>query len=140
MADVPVPRSGAPAIPRARWPYHPGQATLLVAAITIVVGSLTTWVDTAFGSVSGIAGGGVWTLYAAVLALAGSMVRRRRLVVVHAVVVAVVALGIPAWQVVRLLSLGGLGRGWLPGMGLVLVLGGGALAASVASRLRPSAS
>jgi hypothetical protein len=50
-----------------------------------------------------------------------------------------VALLVPAWQVVHLLNLVGT-DGWIPGPGLLLVAGGGVLAAIAAGQLfRPPA-
>ncbi len=48
-----------------------------------------------------------------------------------------VAVGLPVWQLVHLYRLVGFG-GWLPGMGLLLVLAGGVLAARAALRMTRS--
>ncbi len=50
---------------------------------------------------------------------------------------ALVAIGIPVWQVVHVLDLVGTG-GWRPGPGLVLVFGGGVLAAVATRRIASS--
>jgi hypothetical protein len=100
----------------------------------VLLGAFLPWIYTGIGSVAGIRGAGLWTMYAAVLGLAGSLIRRPRWAAVHAAVLAVVATGLAVWQVAHLLSLVGF-AGWMPGPGLVLTLGGGALAATVARSL-----
>lgn len=100
----------------------------------VVLGSFLPWIDTAVGSVSGARGAGLWTFYAAMLGLAGALVPMRRVAAVQAAVFALVAVAVPVWQVVHVLTLVGTG-GWVPGPGLVLVLGGGVLAASAAAQL-----
>ncbi|GAB3026127.1 hypothetical protein GCM10011376_12510 [Nocardioides flavus (ex Wang et al. 2016)] len=105
----------------------------------VAFGSFLPWIDTAVGSVSGARGAGLWTFYAAMLGLAGAIVPLRRVAAVQAAVFAGVALVVPLWQVVHLLTLVGT-DGWVPGPGLVLVLGGGVLAAAATAQLfRPSA-
>lgn len=106
----------------------------------VLFGSFLPWVDTAVGSISGARGAGLWTFYAAMLGLAGALVpvRMRRVGAVQAVIFAAVATLVPLWQVVHLLNLVGTG-GWVPGPGLVLVFGGGVLAAAAAVQLfRPA--
>lgn len=105
----------------------------------VLFGSFLPWIDTAVGAVSGARGGGLWTFYAAMLGLAGALIPLRRVAAVQAAIFAAVALLVPTWQVVHLLSLVGT-EGWLPGPGLVLVIGGGVLAATAAVQLfRPPA-
>lgn len=105
----------------------------------VLFGSFLPWIDTAVGSVSGVRGAGLWTFYAGMLGLAGALIPMRRVAAVQAAIFALVALLVPAWQVVHLLSLVGT-EGWVPGPGLVMVLGGGVLAATAATRLfRPPA-
>lgn len=125
--------ASAPARPR---PF--GARPLLLGSALIALGSLLPWVSTPFGNVSGIRGAGMWTLYAGALGIAGSLMRRRRLVLVHAVPVAIAALVLPLWQLLRIGQLGmasGTFLAAVPGMGLVLVLGGGVLAARGAMAL-----
>lgn len=106
----------------------------------VVLGSFMPWVDTAVGSVSGARGAGLWTFYAAMLGLAAALIPSRRVAAVQAAVFAAVAVVLPLWQVLRLLRLVGT-EGWSPGPGLVLVFGGGVLAATAAVQLfRPPAS
>jgi len=100
----------------------------------VLLGAFLPWIYTGVGSVAGIRGAGLWTMYAAVLGVAGAIIRRRRLAAAHATALAVVAVVLPAWQVVHLLSLVGF-VGWMPGPGLVLTLGGGVLAATAARSL-----
>ncbi|MFP5253166.1 MAG: hypothetical protein ACLGH4_05170 [Actinomycetes bacterium] len=112
---------------------------LLGAALLVLVGAWMPWIYTGLGSVAGVRGAGLWTMYAAVLGLAGAIIRRPRLAAVHAAALAVVAVGLTLWQVVHLLSLVGF-EGWMPGPGLVLTLGGGVLAAAAARSLWTEAS
>lgn len=124
-------RDGAPLRGR-RWPYlgRP-QILLLVAALATMIASFLPWLDTAFGSTSGAALGGLYTFYAGLLAMPGAMLRRRRMAIGHALVLAVVAIGVPAWRLVwAARRLPGFGEAWLPGPGLVLVLISGAVAAA----------
>ncbi|MDT0200541.1 hypothetical protein [Nocardioides sp. AE5] len=129
--------------PRARTNPSPGRTTasptrtgtgrksLAGAVVMVLLGSFMPWLTTSLGSVSGAQGPGIWTFYAAVLGLAGALVPVRALAAAQAGILAVVAIGIPIWQVVHVLGLVGF-AGWQPGPGLVLVIGGGALAARAA--------
>jgi hypothetical protein len=120
---------------RRRWPYlGPGQSRLLLAAAAILIGSFLPWVDTAFGAFSGMAGPGVWTFYAGVIALAGAMIRRRGLALAHAWVAGVICVALPLWQAGRLLQICG-GGACAPASGLVLVLGAGVYACLQARRM-----
>lgn len=100
----------------------------------VLLGAWLPWIYTGLGSVAGIRGAGLWTMYAAVLGIAGAIIKRPRLAAVHAGALAVVAVVLPVWQVVHLLNLVGF-AGWMPGPGLVLTLGGGVLAATSARAL-----
>lgn len=101
----------------------------------VLIGAWMPWIYTGVGSVAGIRGAGLWTMYAAVLGFAGAALRGRpRWASAHAAVLASVAVGLAVWQVVHLVSLVGF-AGWMPGPGLVLTLGGGVLAATVARSL-----
>lgn len=97
----------------------------------VLFGAFLPWIATGAGNIAGVRGAGLWTMYAAVLGIAGAMVRSERVAAVHAVVLSLVAIGLPAWQVVHLSSLVGF-AGWAPGPGLVLTVGGGVLAGSAA--------
>lgn len=94
----------------------------------ITLGSFMPWVGTAFGNVSGAQGAGLWTFYAAMLGLAGALAPKWILMVVQGAIMAAVAVALPVWQVVHLLTLVDF-DGWRPGPGLVLVFFGGVLAA-----------
>lgn len=124
---------------RTRRRADPAKKRLAGAVAMVVFGSFLPWIDTAVGSISGARGAGLWTFYAAMLGLAGALIPIRRVAAVQAAIFAAVALFVPAWQVVHLLTLVGT-DGWLPGPGLVLVIGGGVLAATAAVQLfRPPA-
>lgn len=101
----------------------------------VAIGSFMPWLDTAVGSVVGVRGAGLWTFYAAMLGLAGALVPIRTLAIVQGAVLALVAVALPVWQVVHVLNLVGTG-GWMPGPGLVLVLGGGVVAGVAVNRMR----
>lgn len=100
----------------------------------VLIGAWMPWLFTGLGSVVGIRGAGLWTTYAAVLGIAGALIKRPRWAALHAAVLAVVATGLAVWQVVHLFSLVGF-EGWMPGPGLVLTIGGGVLAGTVAYSL-----
>jgi hypothetical protein len=115
-----------------RWPYagH-GQQTLLWASVLITVGAFLPWLMTGVGTFTGMRGAGSWTVFAGVIGIGISLVRNRRVVLVHAVGIATIAIALPAWQLVHTLSLVGF-RGWLPGIGLIMTLGGGIVIARAA--------
>ncbi|MDP3968691.1 MAG: hypothetical protein Q8Q02_10430 [Nocardioides sp.] len=128
--------SSAPATGRTRTRRArvPGRGQLLGATIMVLVGSFMPWVYTALGSVSGARGAGLWTFYAGVLGLAGTLIPHRLTAVIHATILSVACVAIIAWQVIHLLTQIGT-EGWAPGPGLVLVLGGGILAGVAARNL-----
>lgn len=114
---------------------------MLGGVAMVVVGSFMPWIDTALGQVSGVRGAGLWTFYAAMLGLAAAMVPVRMLALVQGAVFALAAIALPVWQVAHLVNLVGM-DGWRPGPGLVLVFGGGVVAASAVrsmARARPPA-
>jgi len=125
-----------------RWPYlgRP-QVLLLIASLVTMVASFLPWLDTAFGSTNGTAVGGLYTFYAGLVALPGALLRRRRVVVGHALILAVVGIAVPSWRLVWALGrLPALGEAWLPGPGLMLVtISGGVAAYVVVSLLRAPA-
>ncbi len=100
---------------------------LLGAALMVLIGAFLPWVSTGAGNVIGVRGAGLWTMYAAVLGVAGAIIRHYGLAALHAGLLAVLATALPLWQVVHLLSKVGF-SGWMPGAGLVLTVGGGVLA------------
>lgn len=123
---------------RTRRPPRPGRGALLGATVRVILGSFLPWIYTALGSLSGASGAGLWTFYAAMLGLAGAIVPWRRAAIVQAAILALAAVGLSTWQLVRAVSLLGLEGGWLPGPGLVLVFGGGVLAGVAARRIAAS--
>lgn len=136
----PTTRSSATALRRPAAAAAAGvQARLLGAGALIVFGSFLPWAMTPLGNLSGIRGAGLWTLYLGLLALPGAVVRSSRVAFWHAVLAAVPAVALPSWQLARLAQLNLLAGSWgvaLPGLGLVLVLAGGVLAAGAAFALR----
>ena len=117
-----------------RRPAVPGRRQLLGAVAMVAVGSFLPWLDTALGQINGVRGAGLWTFYAAMLGLAGALVPIRMLALVQGAVMALAAMALPVWQVVYLLGLVGT-EGWIPGPGLVVVFGGGVLAAVAVRRM-----
>lgn len=114
---------------------RPAQRWLLGASLVAAIGSVLPWVDTAFGTFSGLRGAGLWTFYASWLGVAGALMRRRGLALAHAVPVGLALTGLPVWQLAHLLRMG-LGGGWVPGVGLVLVGASGLTVLWSAYRLR----
>jgi hypothetical protein len=123
-----------PATGRTRAAVDPQRKRLGLAVLMVVVGSFLPWIDTAVGAVSGARGPGLWTFYAAMLGLAGCLVPHRRIAGVQAAVMGAVCMVLPVWQIWRALDLLGT-QGWLPGPGVVLVFGGGVVAAAAARGL-----
>jgi hypothetical protein len=125
--------AGTAARPARRRPV-PGRRQLLGAVALVAVGSFMPWVDTAVGNISGYQWSGLWTFYAAMVGLAGALVPIRWLSVAQAGIFAAAAIVLPVIQVGQLMSLVGM-AGWRPGPGLVLVVGGGVLAAFATRRM-----
>jgi hypothetical protein len=126
-----------PAPGRTRTGIDPARKRLGLAVLMVVVGSFMPWIDTAIGAISGARGPGLWTFYAAMLGLAGALVPHRRIAGVQAAAMGAVCVVLPAWQLFRAFDLLGT-QGWLPGPGVVLVFGGGVLAAVAARSLLTS--
>lgn len=120
VSEAPATRRAKPRRPRA-------SRQLLGAALMVLFGAFLPWIATGAGNVVGVRGAGLWTLYAASLGIAGAIIRSYRLAALQGGVLAVIAVGLPLWQVVHLVTLVGF-EGWMPGPGLVLTVGGGALA------------
>lgn len=107
---------------------HPAQKLLLVAAAGVIVGSFLPWVSLNMGATfGGFAGAGLYTFYVGAIGVGGGLVPVRNLAIVQGLIVGLVAVGLPVWQIVRLLRLVGL-SGWFPGTGLIVVLASGCLA------------
>ncbi|MEQ6899897.1 hypothetical protein [Nocardioides sp. YIM 152588] len=119
---------------RARQPMHPARKRLIIAVLLVMVGSFLPWLYVGGQPKSGALGPGLWTFYGAMLGLAGVLLPFRKVGAVHAGLLAAIALAVPAWQIVHVLGLVGFG-GWMPGPGLVMVAGGGVVAAGCALRL-----
>jgi hypothetical protein len=107
---------------------EPGRKRLLWASLMALVGGFMPWLMTEVGNVNGYRGAGLWVAYAAMLGLAGAMLPWRRVAAVQGFILAAVAVALPLWQFVHVVSLVGF-AGWMPGPGLVMCLGGGVLAA-----------
>ena len=116
----------SPRVRRRRLPVH-GRGAMAIASLLVLVAAFLPWVQTQLGTFWGLDGPGRWTLYAAIIGLAGTLHQRRSLLVVHALVVATVSFGLAGWQILRLLSVCP-PNGCLPGIGLLLTLFGAALA------------
>lgn len=132
-------RDAGPAA-RPRWPrLGRPQILLAVAALVTIVASFLPWLETALvGPASGVAlrtgdnaiADGMWTFYAAALALPGVIWRRPLVVAGHALLLAVVDITVPGWRLIwALRRLPGFGEAWLPGSGMLLVLISGVVAA-----------
>jgi hypothetical protein len=106
---------------------EPGRKRLLWASLMALVGGFMPWLMTEVGNVNGYRGAGLWVAYAAMLGLAGAMLPMRRVAAVQGFILAAVAVALPLWQLVHVVSLVGF-AGWMPGPGLVMSLGGGVLA------------
>lgn len=113
---------------RTRRRPDPARRQLALGVVAVVIGSFLPWIHTPAGNLLGGQGPGLWTFYAAMLGLAGVLIPARVPRMIQAGILAMVALALPVWQVVHVLSLVGLG-GWMPGPGLVMVVAGGVLAA-----------
>ena len=107
---------------------EPGRKRLLWASLMALVGGFMPWLMTEVGNVNGYRGAGLWVAYAAMLGLAGAILPWRRVAAVQGLILAAVAVALPLWQFVHVVSLVGF-AGWMPGPGLVMCLGGGVLAA-----------
>jgi hypothetical protein len=108
---------------------HAGSVAMLIGGLITVVGSMLPWVTTPFGSLSGLVGPGLWTLCAGFIAVAGALIPRRTIAIVHCLLPGLAGALIAAWQLLRLLQISASTGAWgqvLPGMGLVMV-GGGAV-------------
>lgn len=134
--------AGSAAAAPARRIMHPGSPGMLIGGLLLIIGSLTPWVSTPMGSLSGMAGAGLWVLCAGAIALAGALIPYRRLALAHAFVPGVAVAALVAWQVARLVQLSATTDSWgklLPGIGLVLVAGGAVILLRAAWRIRSSA-
>lgn len=113
---------------------HPAQKSLLWAGFGITVGSFMPWLTTGLDVYSGFQGAGRFTFYFGIIAIAGGLMPWRTLAAVHAIIAASAAIALPVWQIARLFNKVGF-SGWTPGIGLMVVLFGGLVCASVFYRL-----
>ncbi len=109
---------------------HPRQKVLLLVGFGVAVGAFLPWLETPLGTYRGFAGPGEYLFYAGVIGIAAGLVPIRVLAVTQGAVLSVVALAIPLWQVIKLVSTVGF-DGWVPGVGMMLILGCGLMAARV---------
>jgi hypothetical protein len=117
---------------------HAGSAGMLVGGLIMVVGSLLPWVSTPFGSLSGTAGPGLWTLSGGFIAIAGALLPYRKIAIAHCLLPGAAAAAIVAWQLARLAQLSAATDSWvqlLPGMGLVMAAGAAAILLRTGYRL-----
>ncbi|MDG4832652.1 hypothetical protein O7627_25565 [Solwaraspora sp. WMMD1047] len=115
------------AAPARRRVLHAGSLGMIIGGVLSFVGSLMPWVITPFGTLSGTAGPGLWTLSAGFIAIAGALLPYRKVAIAHALVPGLAVAAIVGWQVVRLLQLSSTTDSWgqlMPGIGLVMVAGG----------------
>jgi hypothetical protein len=124
MADT-----ASTAAPVRRRVFHAGSLGMIVGGVLALVGSLLPWVITPFGSLSGAAGPGLWTLSMAFLAVAGALLPYRKVAIAHSLIPGLVVAAIVGWQLARLVSLSASTGAWgqlMPGIGLIMA-GGGAV-------------
>jgi len=132
------PTSRTDPAPTRRRILHPGSIGMLVGGLLAVVGSMLPWVVTPLGSLSGLAGPGLWSLSAGFLAVAGALLPYRWVALVHSLLPGLAVAAIVVWQVARLLYLSAGTDSWgklLPGIGLVMVAGGAVVLLRTGHRL-----
>ncbi len=111
---------------------------MLVGGLMLIVGSLMPWVMTPVGILFGTAGGGLWTMCAGFLAVAGALIPRRWSAVAHCAVVGLASAGIAGWQLARIVQLSAATDAWgalVPSIGLVMVAGGAVVVLRTGVRL-----
>jgi len=121
---------------------HVGSIAMLFGGLLLAVGSVLPWVQSPLGSLSGLAGPGLWTLCAGVIAIAGALIPHRRVALVHAALPGLAAATLVAWQLARLVQLSASTDSWgklLPGIGLVMAGGGAVILIRAALRIRRAA-
>jgi hypothetical protein len=126
------------AAPVRRRVLHAGSLGMIVGGVLALVGSLLPWVITPFGSLSGVAGPGLWTLSVAFLAIAGALLPYRKVAIAHSLFPGLVVAVIVGWQVARLISLSASTGAWgqlMPGIGLVMAAGGAVVLIRTGMRL-----
>ncbi|MFY1695138.1 MULTISPECIES: hypothetical protein [unclassified Solwaraspora] len=115
------------AAPTRRRVLHAGSLGMIVGGLLALVGSLLPWVITPFGSLSGAAGPGLWTLCAGFIAIAGALLPYRKVAIAHSLLPGLAVAVIVGWQVARLIYLSSITDSWgqlMPGIGMVMAAGG----------------
>jgi hypothetical protein len=133
MADT-----ASTAAPVRRRILHAGSLGMIVGGVLALVGSLLPWVITPFGSLSGVAGPGLWTLSVAFLAIAGALLPYRKVAIAHSLFPGLIVAVIVGWQIARLISLSASTGAWgqlMPGIGLVMAAGGAVVLIRTGMRL-----
>jgi hypothetical protein len=126
------------AAPARRRVLHAGSLGMIIGGLLALVGSLLPWVITPFGSLSGTAGPGLWTLCAGFIAIAGALLPYRMVAIGHALLPGLAVAAIVVWQVARLVYLSSATGSWgqlMPGIGMVMVAGGAVVLLRTAMRL-----
>lgn len=111
--------------------FHGGSRAMIIGGLMLILSAFLPWVvipiaEQSF-SLRGTDGPGVVTLAVGFLAFAGAFVPRPKLAVAHALIPGVLVALITGAQIVRLVQLSATTGSWgglLPGMGLVLAVGG----------------
>lgn len=103
---------------------------LLLISLGVMVGSFMPWIETGFGSLGAFAGPGQYTFYAAFLGMGAGLVPIRILAIGQGAIMAGAAIILPIWQAWHLWSQVGF-QGWVPGIGMMLVLGCGLMSARI---------
>jgi hypothetical protein len=117
---------------------HPGSVGLLVGALAVIVGSMMPWVLTPLGNINGLAGGGWLTLCGGFIAVAGALIPRRWVAVSHSFLAGGTVAFVAGWQLLRLVQVSEATGSWgqaMPGIGLVMVVGGAAILLATGVRL-----
>ena len=131
--------STARVLPGRRWfRAAPAQRTMLWGSLAVVVGAFLPWAVSPVGSLPGLQGyGGLASLYAASLGIAGALVARPLLAVLQAAVAGGVAVAAAGLQAAHVLGLGV--DGLSVGLGVpVTMLGGAAVLRSAVLTRRQS--
>jgi hypothetical protein len=111
---------------------------MILGGMLSLVGSLLPWVITPFGSLSGTAGPGLWTLSAGFIAVAGALLPYRMVAIGHCLLAGVSVAAIVVWQLGRLAYLSSTTDSWgqlMPGIGIVMVAGGAVILLRTGIRL-----
>ncbi len=109
-----------------RW-THPKQKIMVFVAFGVIIGSFLPWLETAIGSYTGFAGPGQILFYFGFIGMGAGLVPLRWPAIIQSGMMGAVAVVIPLWQIARMLLKVGI-SGWVPGVGMVLIFGCGAMA------------